>query len=304
MTNTVKISKELTALITKARKGSKKKTPSKKVQQKTKVSPDSEMKILYLDIENAPAEVLAWDLWGINVPISSIRQAGGLLCYAAQWDHDPNVIFDSIENKSMKEMITGLWALLDEADAVVTYNGKRFDIPKIGREFQVLGITPPSRFQQIDLFPIMKATAKHLSHKLDFVSAQLNIGQKVHNEGMPLWVGCMNNERKHWKNMEKYNIQDTKLLKKLYKPMRPWIHAHPNVGLYNIAAGKKLTSLTCDTCGSDNLSPDKSAPHHITRTQMYNNHVCNACGSQLRERTTCVPKDQRKFLTVSHPLVS
>ncbi|NIV35232.1 MAG: hypothetical protein GWN58_38990, partial [Anaerolineae bacterium] len=52
----------------------------------------------------------------------------------------------------MEGMLEGAWELLDEADAVVHYNGKKFDIPTLNREFVKYGFTPPSPYKQIDLY--------------------------------------------------------------------------------------------------------------------------------------------------------
>ena len=53
-------------------------------------------------------------------------------------------------------MIEGIWKLLDEADAVVTWNGVSFDMKHLRREFVLAGLTPPSPWKDIDLMLTVK----------------------------------------------------------------------------------------------------------------------------------------------------
>ena len=44
-------------------------------------------------------------------------------------------------------MIKGIHKLLDECDAVIHYNGSKFDIPTLNKEFLLHGLHPPAPYK-------------------------------------------------------------------------------------------------------------------------------------------------------------
>ena len=133
------------------------------------------MKILLLDIENSPHTVFEYDLWGRShyVPPSAFKQAGDILCFSAKWLGSSKVMFYSVHHHGKQEMIEQAWRLLDEADAVVHYNGKAHDIPHLNREFLLAALGPPSPYRHIDLFTVVKRNFKFPYRSLDYVSKAL-----------------------------------------------------------------------------------------------------------------------------------
>ena len=91
---------------------------------------------------------------------------GYTLCWAAMWEGERDVEFASIKDGE-EHMLTKIHALLDEADAVVHYNGTKFDIPILNREFLRYGMAPPSHYHQIDLLKTVRKQFKFQSNKLD-----------------------------------------------------------------------------------------------------------------------------------------
>ena len=84
-----------------------------------------------LDIESAPNMAFVWGLFKQNISISQIVDSGYVLCWAAKWYGDSEVHFDSVYQSRPKAMLKRIHKMLDEADAVVHYNGLRFDIPTL-----------------------------------------------------------------------------------------------------------------------------------------------------------------------------
>ena len=101
------------------------------------------MKILLLDIETAPHRVFSWGIWNQDINPSNIIEQGYTVCWAAKWYGKKQVMFDSIHRSKRKEMIRGIYDLLEEADAVIHYNGTKFDIPTLNHEFLFDGLPPP-----------------------------------------------------------------------------------------------------------------------------------------------------------------
>jgi DNA polymerase elongation subunit (family B) len=248
------------------------------------------MKVLELDIETAPHRVFAWGLFKQNIYIDSVVAPGYTLCFAAKWQHSKRIIFKSLYANTKKAMLNEAWDLLDEADVVVHYNGKRFDIPTLNKEFVLNGMVPPTNYKQIDLYHVVRSNFRFASNKLDFVSEQLGLGKKLAHKGMTLWRDCMDalnyKKKEHvpvkmkqsWKTMETYNIQDVKLLGSLYDVLQPWIKSHPNRALY---LGDASTP-TCPNCGGHKLV--KKGVERPAKINAYQRYKCKTCGSNSRSR--------------------
>lgn len=227
------------------------------------------MKILLLDIESSPNTAHVWGLWQQNVSINQLMESSYVLCYAAKWLNDDKIIFDSVHKSKPKKMLKGIHGLLDEADAVVHYNGTKFDIPTLNKEFLLHRYSPPSPYKQIDLLRVVRSQFRFPSNKLDYVAQRLGLGKKQEHEGHELWVKCMNGDRNAWQRMQDYNIQDVVLLEDLYNTILPWIKNHPNQNLHS-------ESICCPNCGQQNLQKRGTA---ISSTGTYQRYQCKSCGS-------------------------
>lgn len=227
------------------------------------------MKILLLDIESSPNTAHVWGLWQQNVSINQLMESSYVLCYAAKWYGEKEVIFDSVHKSRPKTMLKGIHGLLNDADAVVHYNGTKFDIPTLNKEFLLHSFNPPSPYKQIDLLRVVRSNFRFPSNKLDYVAQRLNLGKKHEHEGHELWVKCMNGDKDAWKRMEKYNIQDVVLLENLYGHLLPWIKSHPNHNLFS-------DGHVCPNCSSSSLQRRGTA---ISATGTYQRYQCRSCGT-------------------------
>ena len=230
---------------------------------------ESPMKILLLDIESSPNTAHVWGLWQQNVSINQLMESSYVLCYAAKWLGEKEVKFDSVHQSKPKTMLKGIHGLLNDADAVVHYNGTKFDIPTLNKEFLLHSFNPPSPYRQVDLLRVVRSNFRFPSNKLDYVAQRLNLGKKHEHEGHELWVKCMNGDKDAWKRMEKYNIQDVILLENLYGALRPWIRNHPNHNLFS-------DDHVCPNCGSSSLQRRGTA---ISATGTYQRYQCRSCGT-------------------------
>jgi predicted RNA-binding Zn-ribbon protein involved in translation (DUF1610 family)/DNA polymerase elongation subunit (family B) len=231
------------------------------------------MKILLLDIETAPHIAYVWSLVNnqyIN-PDMLVHQ-GRTLCWAAKWYGEEEMMFSSVHRTRPKTMAKAIHRLLDEADAVVHYNGTKFDIPTLNQEFLLHGLTPASPVKQIDLLKTVRQRFRFPSNKLSYVSQKLGLGSKTEHKGFALWEGCMAGDPESWATMEEYNKQDVLLLESLYDKLKPWIKGHANVGLYT---GESV----CPNCGSHNIKK-RGVAHTATRS--YQRYRCNDCGAWSR----------------------
>lgn len=235
------------------------------------------IKILKIDIETSPNLVYTWGTRKQFISAEQIVEPTRMLCFAAKWMHDKNkVVYRSEFHHGREEMLEKLWELLDEADAVVHYNGKRFDIPHINREFLEGGFTPPSPYKQIDLYQVVVRKFRFQHNRLDYILDRLGLQRKLGNEGFPLWVKCLAGDKAAWSKMKKYNVQDVRVMGPLYEYLLPWIDQHPNVGLHVDA-----NDPTCPKCGSHHVQKRGT---YDANTYKYQRYHCQDCGAWSRSR--------------------
>ena len=238
------------------------------------------MNILGFDIETMPHEAWVWGLYDQNIGLNQIKHPGYVASWSAKWFGTDETFFDSIERSTIPEMHHSLHALMSKADVVVTYNGKKFDVPWVQTGFVTQGLPPPT-FQHIDLLNVVRRQFKFPSYKLEYVVKALGIGEKMANEGFELWKRCMEGDKAAWAEMEKYNIHDTVLLEGLYYRVLPYIRSHPNRSLVDV--------LVCPACGSTHYKKDGFARKSGS---IYQKYACNSCGFSFRDTKNIASKER------------
>jgi DNA polymerase elongation subunit (family B) len=229
-------------------------------------------KVLLFDIETAPVTAYVWGLYDQNVSIDQIVDHGRVLCVSWKWLGDKSTSYVRVDGNE-KSALKQIHSALDEADYVVHYNGTKFDIPTLHREFLLHELAPPSPVKEIDLLRTVRRKFRFSSNKLDYVCQRLGLGNKVQHKGMSLWRGCMENKKADWKVMKEYNIHDVVLLEKLYKKLLPWVVSHPNVTLH------ADSSDACPRCGGLHYV-SRGLQHNATRS--YQRYQCKGCNGWFR----------------------
>jgi hypothetical protein len=223
-----------------------------------------EPKILVLDIETRPGIAYFWRPYDENIGYEQIIDAGGMICWAAKFVGDPEISFYSEWTHTRGEMVRAIHSLMEEADAVVTYNGDKFDLPKLQGEFILEGLKPTPPIASID---VVKTVRKFgfVMNRLAFIGPLLRVGEKVKHEGFGLWRSVMDGDAKAQARMQKYNIQDVVLLERLYKKILPFIKNHPR-----LRGGD-----ACPACTS--TKTEKRGFRH-TRFFKIQRNQCKGCG--------------------------
>ncbi len=276
------------------------------------IIPFNGMKVLEIDIETKPHKGYFFGLFKQNIGIDMVEEPTQIICFDARWQHQTKHMYYSIEDSSVgfDAMIEKLWDLLDEADVVIHYNGKRFDVPHINRELLEAGYLPPSPYQQIDLYQIVKLTFRFMSNKFDHVVQRLFDMRKLDNGGFKLWTGCMSGDKASWKIMKTYNKHDVGLLRPTYLRLQPWITSHPNRGLY-VADSSKPVCPNCGAVDSMRIKAYRPAEPGIntakTRVNVFPQYLCDpervdkksdryGCGKYSRGRIS-IKRDRTGILT-------
>jgi len=242
-------------------------------------------KILFLDIETAPNLVHVWGLWQQNVGLPQIIDAGYVMCWAAKWLGGDEVYFNSVYQSDPEAMLEEIHTLLGHADAVVHYNGTKFDIPTLNKEFILYDMNPPAPYKQIDLLKTARSQFKFPSNKLDYIAQALGLGRKTKHIGHELWIQCMQDDPKAWEMMEEYNKNDVILLERVYNKLKPWIKGHINHSLF--------TDKVCPTCGGHHFQKRGVT---ITNSCKYQRYQCQDCGAWFRDTTNIGPKAGEKYV--------
>lgn len=241
------------------------------------------IKILLLDIENSPSVAHVWGLWQQNVSLSQLQESAYVMCVAAKWLGEDEMFYYSLHENGRKRMLKKIHKLLDEADAVVHYNGIRHDIPLLNKEFIEMGMLPPSPYKQIDLLVTAKRQFKFPSNKLEYVCKALGVGQKLKTIGHELWTRCMAGDAEAWDMMKEYNINDVIILEEVYNKLLPWIQRHTNYSIHNAVA-----ALCCPKCGGTHL---QKRGYARTLASVFQRYQCKDCGSWLKDNTILNRKD-------------
>lgn len=242
-----------------------------------------DLKIWFWDLEMTPLSGYFWGLWPNSIPIQMIEETQRILCWGGRWYGKKTVeVVD--ERPGQLEMLTTLRDRLNEADAVVSWNGQGFDTKQANRGFIMAGLTPPSPYKEIDLMRVAKKNFKFASNKLDHVSQELGIGAKADTGGFQLWKDVMAGDEKAWRKMHRYQKQDVNLLVDIFEVFKPWIKfPHP------VREGFGL----CRNCGGSNL---QRRGYSSTLQGKYPRFQCTDCGTWT-QGTTRIPSTDMRNIT-------
>jgi uncharacterized protein YprB with RNaseH-like and TPR domain len=264
--------------------------------KKDSIDPNKKAKVLIFDIETAPILAHVWQLWDQTVGLNQIENDWHVLSWSAKWLDDPEdkiMYMDQRNAKNIeddKEILEGIWKLLDEADVVITQNGKAFDQKKLNARFVMNGMQPPSTFKHIDTKVIAKKHFAFTSNSLEYMTSHLCTKYKklkhAKFSGFSLWKACLEGNLEAWEEMRIYNNHDVLSLEELYKKLAPWDNS-VDFNIYHNGLEN-----TC-SCGSSDFI--KYGLHH-TKTGVFQRYRCKKCGSETRDSSNLLSKEKRASL--------
>jgi hypothetical protein len=262
-------------------------------------APKNGPKVLIYDIETAPLLGYVWGLWENNVALNQIHTDWHILSWSAKWlGAPPNEVMymDQRHAKNVeddREILRTIWQLLDQADVVITQNGKSFDQKKLNARFVLNGFQPPSSYKHIDTKIIASKHFGFTSNKLAYMTDKLCVKYKKLDHakfsGFELWKQCLAGNIKAWEEMETYNKHDVLSLEELYTKLIPWDNS-VNFNLYTDEC-----ELTCK-CGSEEFIKNGFYYTNVGKFQKYR---CKKCGAEIRDKTNLFSKEKKDSLKVS-----
>lgn len=203
-----------------------------------------------LDIEVSPTLATVWGLFQQNIAINQLIGNSEVLTWAARWLHEAQIMDGSLLRDGKRRMLTKIHGLLNDADAVITWNGNDFDLKILNKEFMFLRLGPPAPYKSVDLLAECRAVFRFTSNKMDFVAKQLGVKCKVRHRGHEMWLDCMAKKPRAFREMLNYNRGDIVTLAAIHRRMAPWVRNPPNRYLY--AGAPTITDPNrppCPDCG-------------------------------------------------------
>lgn len=205
-------------------------------------------KILTIDIERRAGLAYAWQPKTDYIPPSQWVRWPSLLCFAAKWLTGPMQFF-SLWGDGLDGMRQAAWDLYDQADAVVTYNGVRFDNKHLRSEWITADMPMPRPWKDIDLFAEVRRSLGFESKSLDQVCKRLGIKGKSGKYSMEDSEAAVAGDGAAQRRMERYNRADVRATEAAYIRMLGWLPAHP-------VLGADTDELVCCQCLSRELKPN------------------------------------------------
>lgn len=259
-----------------------------------------EPRVLLFDIETAPMSAHVWTLWKNDVALNQIVADWHILSWSAKWLHDSadKIMYaDQRDAKNVEDdskLLKGIWKLLDEADVVITQNGRDFDQKKLYARFILTGMSPPSSFKHIDTLQIAKRNFAFSSNRLEYLSSRLGSKYKKLTKrkfaGHELWKECLAGNLDAWKEMELYNKQDVLALEEVYRRLQPWDSSGVNFSWYSDS-----NKHVCQ-CGS---TKSQKRGYSFTMAGKFQRFQCQECGAWSRDRENLFSKKKRASLRAS-----
>lgn len=225
-------------------------------------------KLLVFDIESMANLVWSWDVYskgGWRAIDTEVEWYP--ISFACKWLGEDKVYYHSLEHykgykipmkrykdgfrwtePNIKPLVQEMWGYFEQADLVMGWNSKRFDVKKMNDKFLEYGFEPYSPFKQVDAMQEKRKLAASSSYSLRDTSVQWGTGEKLDNDGWPLWIACAEGDKKALKEMREYCIRDVEVTEKNYLHIRPWITNHPPTGIMDGVPG------ACHACGATDFA--------------------------------------------------
>jgi len=237
-----------------------------------------QIKVLFYDIETSPNTAFVWGRYEQNV-LSYLKEWEILSC-AYKWQGEKKVhCLSRQHNKTDKELVIAIHKLFQEADIIIAHNGDQFDQKKVKTRMLYHKLPPPKILSSIDTKKAAKVFFNFNSNSLNDLGTYLGLGQKFKHSGFDMWLGCLNGDKKSWKEMIYYNKQDVVLLEKVYNALKPWIQDHPNMAKLLNPFQNEVKD--CPHCGSRNTM---KRGYRATRATLKQQMVCKDCGAWFLTR--------------------
>jgi len=234
-------------------------------------------KILYLDLEISP--MLSYNYEAYDSNALKILVSPMIVSFAWQWEGETKISCMTVADYpgykpgilklNDKEIAKDLHEIMSSADIVIGHNCRQFDIPIARARFLFHGLPPTRPWQIIDTLKDFKKQFKFPKNNLDYLSGLLDGEGKTELKHSDLIWGCLEGDKKKWREMATYNKRDIKITYDLYQKTKGWYTNHPNLSFYTRHPSE------CPTCHSTKIV---NQGVRMNRTGTKKRYSCRQCG--------------------------
>jgi predicted PolB exonuclease-like 3'-5' exonuclease/predicted RNA-binding Zn-ribbon protein involved in translation (DUF1610 family) len=175
-----------------------------------------------------------------------------------------------------RELMESVYEILKDANAVITQNGKRFDLPFIQTRLAKWKLPLLPEIKHIDTKLLMKKLSL-FSNSLKYGGEFLTEERKMENEGWQLWEDVCDKKPEAMKKMTTYCKQDVVTTEALFKRLIPFAKDLPNYNLFRNDAIE-----CCPNCGSFEIKRDGI---RVAKTKTFQRFRCGDCGTVSQGET-------------------
>lgn len=228
-------------------------------------------RILTIDIERLPGVAYAFDQKTQFISYRNFIEQPRTICWAARWQGQSRMLFESAW-KDEEKMLRKSWELFDQADAVVTFNGRRFDVPHLRGAWLKAGFPPPRPWKDIDLYTMAKNRFGFISNSLDHITKELGYTGKTDHYSILLAQAAVDGDKEAQKRLKAYNASDVELTEWLHDRLLGHLPTHPHLS--------HSSEVICNQCSSKNLTQLPSKYKAVLLE--YTMFRCDNCGGIVR----------------------
>ena len=228
-------------------------------------------RILTIDIERLPGLARVFDQKTKFVSYRNFREEPRTICWAARWKGQKRMMFEA-EWKDPEAMLRKSWELFDQADAVLTFNGKKFDIPHLRGAWLEAGFPPPRPWKDIDLYALARNKFGYTSNSLDHITKRLGFRGKNDAYSIEMGEAATSGDKEAQKRLREYNASDVELTEFLHQRLLGYMPTHPHLG--------RTSKITCNQCGGKELAEQPN--NYQAVLLQYQMFRCDNCGGIVR----------------------
>ena len=250
-------------------------------------------RVLLFDLERLPGR-FSRDIWEPR----DLQRLNYL--HPDQWDEKPSTLCGSwLWYGEKRPGFVGAWEsddpwhvartyreLMNEADVVVTFNGRRADLKWLRTDWAAAQIPIPRPFKDIDLFIVARQAfsleAKSLRYLCDFLGVPSKDG--AYNAAEAKAAAAADGPER--RRLVRYSKGDSLIMRPVLDRLRPYVRG-VNLGLYYLDDERR-----CPACGGTELTRDGWTTTTVTTFALYR---CE-CGAVSRSKHRRHAVEQRSAL--------
>ncbi len=219
-------------------------------------------KILFFDIEAT----------GLNAAF------GTILCIGYKWEGEKKVYVPTIldDARNMLDDMPLVRDFADEfakADYVVTWYGKRYDVPMIETKLLKHRLPPLAPKYHLDLWEAARSKFKLHSNRLQAFEKFLGTPDQKTDIDFDSWLKAAHGDKAAIAEVSDHCRKDVLVLEQVFDRMRPWLDKEPPRALFT---GQ---SDGCPACGSLHV---ERRGYKVAATRLYKQLRCLSCNKWFR----------------------